>query len=75
MKNKQKIWQIATRITPEAERELHGYPPSLRQILFNRGYATHISARQYLQAQSPANTDPFKMTGILEAADRIGYSR
>jgi single-stranded-DNA-specific exonuclease len=64
-------WQIAPRITPEAERELHGYPPILRQILFNRGYATHESARRYLEARPPDNTDPFNLSGVPEAAQRI----
>lgn len=66
-----KNWEIAARITPEAERELHGYPPILRQILFNRGYATHETARQYLEAKPPKNTDPFNMLGIKAAAQRI----
>ncbi|HIE57997.1 MAG TPA: single-stranded-DNA-specific exonuclease RecJ [Anaerolineales bacterium] len=64
-------WQIAPRITPDAERELHGYPPILRQILFNRGYATHKAARQYLEAQPPADTDPYNLRGIPEAVERI----
>ena len=66
-----KNWQIAALITPEAEQELHGYPPILRQILFNRGYETHKTARKFLEAQPPDNTDPFDLLGITEAAQRI----
>lgn len=64
-------WQIAAQLTPEAALELHGYPPILRQILFNRGYATHAAARQFLEARQPTNTDPFNMLGIPEATQRI----
>ena len=71
MINTTKHWQIAPRITPEAERELHGYPPILQQILFNRGYATHAAASEYLEAHPPSNTDPFNMLGIATAAQRI----
>ena len=66
-----KNWQIAALITPEAEQELHGYPPILRQILFNRGYATRKAARNFLEAQPPDNTDPFNLLGITEAAQRV----
>ena len=71
MKNINKNWQVAAPITTEAERELHGYPPILRQILFNRGYATHVAARRYLEEQPPNDTDPFKMSGIQAGAERI----
>ena len=67
-------WQIAPPLTPEAERELHGYPPILRQILFNRGHATHTAARRYLEARPPEETDPFILRGIPEAAERIEHA-
>lgn len=66
-----KQWQVAARITPEVEQELHGYPPILRQILFNRGYGTHEAARKYLEAQPPKDTNPFSLLGVAEAAKRI----
>jgi single-stranded-DNA-specific exonuclease len=71
MTDPQKNWKIAARITPEAEQELSGYPPVLRQILFNRGYATHTSAQDYLEIKAPPNTDPFSILGIPEATERI----
>jgi single-stranded-DNA-specific exonuclease len=74
MIEKKIIWQIYAPLTTEAERELHSYPPILRQILYNRGYATHAAAREYLQAQFPENTDPFHMMGIPEAAQRIEHA-
>ena len=67
----QKRWQIASRITPSAEEALHGYPPILRQILFNRGYATHAEARAFLEAQPPFDTDPYQLQGVAEAVDRL----
>ena len=66
-----KHWKIAATITPEANNSLQGYPPILRQILFNRGYATHETARQYLQAQKPSGTSPTHLSGITETVDRI----
>jgi len=50
-----KRWQIAPPLTPEANSELHGYPPLLRQILYNRGYATRALARQFLEAHPQRN--------------------
>jgi len=66
-----KRWQIAFPITPEADSALQYYPPLLRLILYNRGYATHDEAIQYIEARPPAGTDPFNMCGISAAVDRI----
>lgn len=69
-----KRWQIPPPITQEAEESLHEYPPILRQILFNRGYATRESAVRYLQAEMPPGTDAENMLGIPEAVDRVQYA-
>ena len=66
-----KRWQIAPRISPETERELHGYPPILRQILYNRGYATHEAARRYLEVKQPPDTEPENLLGLPEAVERL----
>ena len=66
-----KRWQIAPRISPETEKELHGYPPILRQILYNRGYATHEAARLYLEGRQPPGTEPENLLGLPEAVDRL----
>ena len=71
MPESEKKWLIAPRITPQADQELHGFPPTLRQILFNRGYATHESARQYLKAEKPPNTNPDILLGMPQAVERI----
>jgi single-stranded-DNA-specific exonuclease len=69
-----KRWIIPPLITPEADSELSKFPPILRQILFNRGYATDADARAYLNAKPNVNTDPFQMTGMRETVDRIQFA-
>jgi hypothetical protein len=55
-----KRWLIPPAITPEADAALRTFPPVLRQILFNRGYATDAEARAFLKAEPAFNTDPFR---------------
>ena len=69
-----KRWIIPPLITPEADSELLKFPPVLRQILFNRGYATDTEARAYLNAKPNINYDPFQMTGMRDAVDRIQFA-
>ena len=66
-----KRWIVPPLITPEADSALSAFPPLLRQILFNRGYAADAEARAYLNAKPDFNTDPYQMTGIKKAVDRI----
>ncbi len=66
-----KHWNIPPIISPEADSALSKFPPILRQILFNRGYPTDAEARAYLNAKPEFDTDPFQMTGMREAIDRI----
>lgn len=66
-----KRWLIPTVITSEADIALKAFPHSLRQILFNRGYATDPEARAFLKAETNFDTDPFKMAGIVKAVERI----
>ena len=66
-----KRWIIPPLITPEADSALAAFPPILRQILFNRGYATEPEARAYLNAKADFDTDPFQMTGMRTVVDRI----
>jgi single-stranded-DNA-specific exonuclease len=69
-----KRWIIPPLITPEADSALQAFPPVLRQILFNRGYSTDAEARAYLNAKPDFNTDPFQMTGMRAAVDRIRFA-
>jgi len=66
-----KLWNILPAISPEADAALSKFPPILRQVLFNRGYPDETEARAYLNARPNFNTDPFQMSGMREAIDRI----
>jgi len=64
-------WHISPKISPESEEALHGFPPILRQILFNKGYATPDEARIFLEGLKPTRTDPNQLLGIDVAVSRI----
>lgn len=67
-------WLIPPPLTREAEAALAAFPPILRQILFNRGYATYAEARTFLEAKPGFDTNPFQMTGMGQAVERIRYA-
>jgi single-stranded-DNA-specific exonuclease len=69
-----KRWQIAPELTALANESLVKFPPILRQVLFNRGYASDSKARAFLHAETDFDTDPFQMTGMNEAVERIGHA-
>jgi single-stranded-DNA-specific exonuclease len=69
-----KRWEVAPTLPPEAIQELSGYPPILRQILYNRGYRTHELARLYLEAQPPPGCEPSNLIDLPKAIDRINYA-
>lgn len=69
-----KHWNIQPRITPEADSALAAFPPLLRQVLYNRGFADDPSARAYLRAEPNINTDPFQLTDMQAAVDRIRFA-
>ena len=69
-----KRWLIPPTLTPEADKALLAFPPVLRQVLFNRGYATDADARTFLKAEPAFDTDPFQMTGMRAAVERICYA-
>ena len=69
-----KRWLIPPAITPEADTALRAFPPVLRQILFNRGYATDAEARAFLKAEPDFDTDPFQMTGMEAAVGRVRFA-
>ena len=70
----EKRWLIPPRIPLDVEQALHGFPPVLRQILFNRGYATPEEARRFLEARTPPGTDPLNLSGISLAVERIQFA-
>jgi len=69
-----KRWLIPPVITHEADNALIKFPHVLRQILFNRGYATDVEARAFLKAEPDFDTDPFQMTDMEAAVERIRYA-
>ena len=69
-----KRWVVQPPITSQAEKELTKFPSILRQILFNRGIYTDAEARIFLKADAMANTDPFQLTGMQTAVDRIRFA-
>ena len=69
-----KRWLVPPVITPEADRALKAFPSVLRQVLFNRGYATDAQARAFLKAEPDFDTDPFQMTGMEAAVERIRFA-
>ncbi len=70
----EKRWLVLPVITPQANEALVAYSPIMRQILFNRGYATHETAQAYLRAETNYDSSPMQMTGMHDCVDRICYS-
>jgi single-stranded-DNA-specific exonuclease len=69
-----KRWNISAPITPAADVQLEKFPPILRQILFNRGYATDAEARAFLRAEAPFDTSPWQMKGMEATVARFFYA-
>lgn len=69
-----KHWNIPPRITPEADSALAAFPPLLRQVLYNRGFADDPSARAFLRGEPNINTDPFQLTDMRAAVERIRFA-
>jgi len=67
----QKRWQIQSTLTPAADRALEKFPPVLRQLLFNRGYATDADARAFLKAAPAHSMSPWGLKGMDIAIERI----
>ncbi|RME06474.1 MAG: single-stranded-DNA-specific exonuclease RecJ [Anaerolineae bacterium] len=70
----EKRWYIPPPLPPETDKALQGYPPVLRQILYNRGYASAEAARRFLEALPPADTSPFQLTDLEKAAARVQHA-
>ncbi|MEX1248077.1 MAG: single-stranded-DNA-specific exonuclease RecJ [Anaerolineales bacterium] len=69
-----KHWLILNKLTPQADQNLAGYPPLLRQALFNRGLGTAEESKRYLAALPPEVNDPFRMKGMGTAVDRLVHA-
>ena len=74
MTSQDKRWVIPNKLPPEAETALHGYPPVLRQILYNRGYSTAESARSFLETKPSSGTEPTKLLSMRDGVDRVRFA-
>jgi single-stranded-DNA-specific exonuclease len=72
--NQSKRWLVKLPVTPEANEALAGFSPIMRQVLFNRGFATDSAARVYLRAEANFDSSPFQMTGIPATVERVRYA-
>jgi single-stranded-DNA-specific exonuclease len=69
-----KRWVISSPITPAASEALVRFPPILKQILFNRGLGNYEDASAFLRALPGFNTDPFQLTCMEMAVERILFA-
>ncbi len=72
--NQSKRWLVSAPVTPLANEALAAFSPIMRQVLFNRGYATDAAARAYLRAEANLDPSPLQLTGIPATVERIRYS-
>jgi single-stranded-DNA-specific exonuclease len=72
--NQGKRWHVASLITQQANEALAAFSPVIRQILFNRGYATDLDARSYLEGKPNFNTSAFQMLGIASTVERLQFA-
>ena len=64
-------WQIQTTLTPAADQALEKFPPVLRQLLYNRGYATDAEARSFLKATPAHSMSPWALKDMDITIPRI----
>ena len=69
-----KRWLVQQTLTPQADENLLKFPSILRQILFNRGYATDAEARAFLKAEPNFDPNPFQLSGMDAAVERICFA-
>lgn len=72
--NQIKRWLVSTPLTPQANEDLAAFSPIMRQLLFNRGYTTEMTAWAFLRAETDFDPSPFQMTGILATVERVRYA-
>ncbi len=64
-------WQIQSLLPPETDQALEKFPSVLRQLLFNRGYATDADARAFLKAAPDHSMSPWDLKDMDVAIPRI----
>lgn len=66
-----KRWRVHHRIPKDIDAELSAFSPLMRQLLYNRGISDSASALHFVKGDVGFPTDPFLLTGMREAVDRV----
>ena len=66
-----RVWSIPPALPADIDRALSKYSPILRQVLYNRGVTNDVQAAAFLRGDYNLPTDPFLLTGMRKAVDRI----
>ena len=66
-----KRWRVHHRIPKDIDAELSAFSPLMRQLLYNRGISDSASALHFVNGDVGFPTDPFLLTGMREAVDRV----
>ena len=66
-----KRWIVASPISDSARAALRDYPFIVAQLLFARGLGDAADAQRFFSAQLAQPDDPFLITGLGEAVDRL----
>lgn len=65
-----KRWKVPDRLPDTVNEELHDFPSTFRQILFNRGILNGETAGRFLAAETPIH-DPFLLKDMPKAVERV----
>lgn len=71
IKQPRKRWNIPNPIPFEISQQLQPYSPIMQQILYNRGFVSIHTAKQYLEASQPDGCKAENMFGIAQSVERI----
>lgn len=66
-----KRWFVAPVMNEAARQYLSEYPRPLQQVLYNRGVRSAEEASEYLRGEYREASDPFLLSGMREAVERI----
>lgn len=64
-------WIISPPVTPQANEQLVEFSPLLRQLLFNRGYASLEEASAFLDGHTTFDTNPYLLKDMIKVVERI----
>lgn len=67
-------WHVAPPPTDELQQAMGHRPPVILQVLYNRGIAKPQEIDAFLDRQYVKRTDPFLLTDMDKAVDRIGQA-